>query len=53
MDTDPTDPFSPPYDGGGTGDGEKDPMRGVVEPGWWGLVGGVWRWITEPIPNYA
>lgn len=50
MDTDPTDPLGPPpYDDGG-GE-EKDPMAGVVEPGWWAVVDGVWRWITEPLPR--
>jgi hypothetical protein len=49
MEPDPTDPFPPPPDDGGSD--EKDPMNGVTEPGWWALVGGVWRWVTEPLPN--
>jgi hypothetical protein len=43
MYDDPFDPFAtttnltPPRDPGGNG--------------WWQLVGGVWRWMTEPLPR--
>lgn len=49
METDPTDLFGPRDDGGGSD--EKDPMAGVEYPGWWSLVGGVWRWMTDPVPR--
>ena len=49
MEPDPQDPLtSPPDDGSGSD--EKDPMAGVLEPGWWAVVDGVWRWVTAPLP---
>jgi hypothetical protein len=49
MEPDPTDPFGPPP-GSGNPD-EKDPMAGVVGPGWWALIDGVWHWMTDPVPK--
>lgn len=49
METDVTDPLFPPDDQGG-GE-EKDPMEGVEGPGWWALIDGVWRWMTNPLPG--
>lgn len=49
MEPDPTDPLFPPDDGGG--DGNKDPTKGVMEPGWWAFIDGVWRWVTDPLPT--
>ena len=49
MEPDPTDPFGPPP-GDGNPD-EKDPMEGVAGPGWWALIDGVWRWMTDPVPK--
>jgi hypothetical protein len=49
MEPDPTEPLYPPYEEGDTDD--KDPTKGQVEPGWWALVGGVWRWVTDPLPR--
>lgn len=57
MEPDPADPLLPPYEGGGTGD-DKDPMKGVIDPGYpavvagiwrWIAAGGVWRWILQPL----
>jgi hypothetical protein len=44
MEPDLTDPFG---NGGGGSDGKSDES---IEPGWWVLVGGVWRWMTSPPP---
>jgi hypothetical protein len=48
MEPDPTNPLQPPVDDGGD---DKDPMKGVIEPGWWALIDGVWRWMTDPLPK--
>jgi hypothetical protein len=47
MEPDPTNPLEPPV-GEWIGD-PKDPMKGVLEPGWWALIEGVWRWTTDPL----
>ena len=52
MYNDPTNPYEDPttpptstntYPNYGDPDGN----------GWWELVGGVWRWMTEPLPRTA
>lgn len=42
-----TDPLPPPS--WSPENGEKD--DGVIEYGWWTLVDGVWRWMTDPLPK--
>ena len=58
---DQTDPYGggyyDPYDPGGTttdptgttGTSTTRPPPKLGGHGWWVLVGGVWRWVTEPI----
>jgi hypothetical protein len=43
MDEDPFDPYAdlPEVPA------EPDPVP-VIEPGWWEVIGGAWRWMTDP-----
>ena len=48
--------------GGGDGGGEDTGITGGSDPtspptlrpgpnGWWEFIGGVWRWMTDPVPR--
>lgn len=45
MEPDLTNPLWPDEDG----QRGEDP----VVPGWWSLIDGVWRWVTNPLPRTA
>lgn len=59
MYKDPANPYGI-YDSGYTGEteepGEVQPDETLLNPGgdgYWWLVSGVWRWITEPLGRTA
>lgn len=58
MYNDPTNPYDNQYPGytGGTEDDNEvqgDPYGTPEGDGYWKLIGGVWRWITEPLARTA
>ena len=59
MYNDPTNPYGSEYPGytGGTADDDSVQTYysyGTPEgDGYWKLIGGVWRWITEPLARTA
>jgi hypothetical protein len=44
MFDDPFEPYEEP---------NPEPLLIPGGDGWWQLVGGVWRWMTEPLPRPA
>lgn len=56
MYNDPANPYNDPSYSGGTTDPDEVEADAQFEPerdGYWRLIDGVWKWLTEPLGRSA